>query len=64
MPEATEDQLVIEKTPRYFVVKKAVERMQVNSYRLDEGIEDSRNCKERDKKTAIEDLQVNGLASR
>ncbi|CAG5084630.1 Oidioi.mRNA.OKI2018_I69.PAR.g10696.t1.cds [Oikopleura dioica] len=28
MPEATEDQLVIEKTPRYFVVKKAVERMQ------------------------------------
>ena len=64
MPEATEDQLVIEKTPRYFVVKKAVERMQVSSHRLNDVIEDSRNCKERGKKTVIEDLQVNGLASR
>ena len=29
MPEASDDQLVIEKTPRYFVVRKAILRMKV-----------------------------------
>lgn len=29
MPVASDDQLVIEKTPRYFVVRKAIARMKV-----------------------------------